>query len=78
MAWCLPSFIFIFLCIGASTQVRLMWDQTVVNISSIDEKSNATGRVEVFYGGQWGTVCNDGFDDADALVLCASLGFSIG
>jgi len=33
------------------------------------------GRLEVFHGTQWGTVCDDGFTDAAARVVCYSLGF---
>ena len=38
------------------------------------------GRLEVFHKepgeiGQWGTVCDDGFTDAAARVVCHSLGF---
>jgi len=33
------------------------------------------GRLEVFHDTQWGTVCDDGFTDAAARVVCYSLGF---
>jgi len=33
------------------------------------------GRLEVYYGGNWGTVCGHLFDDLAADVACHSLGF---
>ena len=36
----------------------------------------SSGRLEVFYSGQWGTVCDRGFNSDDARVACAELGYT--
>ncbi|XP_072353943.1 neurotrypsin [Scyliorhinus torazame] len=44
-------------------------------IRLMDGENKKEGRVEIFINGQWGTICDDGWTDKDAAVVCRQLGY---
>ena len=50
-------------------------DCTAGEVRLAGGQNDAEGRVEICVGGIWGSVCDDGWDNGDAAIVCQQLGF---
>ena len=51
-------------------------DRDLRLVPKFGEKSASSGRLEIYYSSQLGTVCNKSFSSTDADVACRQLGYT--
>ena len=58
-------------CYGIASEYSNCTDGGIRLIGTVENE----GRVEICYHNQWGTICDNRWDDFDAQVVCNQLGY---
>ncbi|CAG2249585.1 unnamed protein product [Mytilus edulis] len=61
---------------GVATHAPLVIDESHMFVRFIGTGQHNEGLVEVYVNGVWGTICDDGWTNTDAGVICSMMGFS--
>ncbi|KAH9508829.1 hypothetical protein Btru_050159 [Bulinus truncatus] len=61
---------------GVTTPSPVHFDPSHVFVRMGGQGDATSGRIEIFANSQWGTICDDHWDDNDAKVVCHMMGFS--
>ncbi|XP_014665562.1 PREDICTED: neurotrypsin-like [Priapulus caudatus] len=64
------------ICRTPKKGMRVLWLFSPFEVRLVNGTSPNSGRVELKYFEKWGTICDDGFDDTAAQVVCRMLGYS--
>ena len=66
-------YVCLFICILTSPAPNRTCENGDVRL--VNGRYPSEGRVEVCYNNHWGTVCHDGWGQADSNVVCGELGY---
>ncbi|CAG2240873.1 Antigen WC1.1,Scavenger receptor cysteine-rich domain superfamily protein,Neurotrypsin,Scavenger receptor cysteine-rich type 1 protein M160,Scavenger receptor cysteine-rich type 1 protein M130,Deleted in malignant brain tumors 1 protein [Mytilus edulis] len=58
-----------------SEDAGVVCQEDFMEVRLVDGNNSLEGRVEIYVNGIWGTICDDGFGDEEASVICGMLGY---